>query len=249
MTTARDIIESALRKIHVLGVGSSLSGEEADQALDALNTMIASLSVEGMMIYAETIESFSLVSGTSTYTIGTGGDFNTSRPTVIKSATVNLGDDDIRLSLIDFIQYSSIPDKTNGGDPTALYYDANYSLGNIKVWPVPISNGTLTLYSEKPLTEFTDLNTDFAMPPEYKRHLIYALAVELGPEYEREPSPTIIRIANQSKRAIKAQNNKNNNYVSYITIPVGNGLVRIGFDTNESSGGGGFSSGFSGGFN
>ena len=79
MVTARKIINSAFRKIHVLGVGSTLSAEEANDALDTLNAMLASWSAEGDLIFTETVEEFPCTEA-ETYTMGVGGDFDTVAP-------------------------------------------------------------------------------------------------------------------------------------------------------------------------
>jgi len=216
MTTAREIVEAALRKISAIGIGQSLPAEEADQALTALNTLIASWSAEGNMIYAETSETFNITANDGSYTIGTGADFNTSRPLVIQSAYVTLSGDDYPLDLVDFKEYALIGDKTQQGTPEELYYDAGFPTGTIKLWPYPNEAGTITLYSQKALTGFSTLNTSFAMPGEYERALIYNLGIEMAPEYEKEPSMTVMRIAHQSKEIVSTQNTRNDTNVSRV---------------------------------
>lgn len=242
MTTARDIIQSALRKIAVLGVGSSLSGEEAADALDALNALIASWSTQGSMIYIETAETFNLTANDGTYSMGPSGDFNTSRPLSIQAVTVDVTGDDYKLKNIDQREYAAIGNKIEQGDPCYYYHNGGYPLDTIRLWPIPSTNGTITIWSEKALTEFTDLNTTFALPPEYKRALIYNLAIELAPEYEKEPSNTVWRIANQSRKFVTNQNRKNDEFVSTLNTPSGNGWCS-GVSDSDSSGSGGGSTG------
>ena len=215
MTTARDIIEAALRKIHVLGRGQSLSNEEAQDCLDALNSMLDSWSVEGNLVFTETIETFNLT-GAASYTIGSGATFDTTRPVDIVAAYVTSGNTDYTLSKYDQRQYAMISDKTTGGIPAIYYYNGGYPTGTIYLSPVPSGVSTITLHSYKPLSSFASLNATFTMPPGYERALIYNSAVEFGPEYEREASPSVKAIAEESKSAVIKSNTQNENYISRV---------------------------------
>lgn len=213
MATARDIVTSALRKIHVIGLGASLDSDEADQALSTLNDMLTSYSAEGAMIFDETLESFSLTANQSSYTVGSGLDFNTTAPLYIMNAYVRQGTIDYPLKIVDSNQYSAIAQKSlSGSVPLVLYYDSNYSSPKIYLYPVPASADTLYMTSAKALTEFTDLDTAFAMPAHYKAMLVHNLAVWIAPEYEREASPTIQGIAARTKKTVIAQNRRNEHF-------------------------------------
>lgn len=219
MTTARDIVKGALRKISAMGIGQSLQAEEANDALILLNVMLSSLSVQGDLVYSETQESFALTGGDGEYTIGSGGDFDTVRPTRIDAVTVTQGDVDYSLNKIDKVAYSQISQKDIGGISGSYYYDAGYPLGTIRLYTVPEGVTTIKIYSEKPLAQFADLDAVFSMPQEYESMLIYNLAVWIAPEYEREAPPTVSRVAKQTLTAIRAQNNKNGRRVAYIDVP------------------------------
>lgn len=226
MTTARDIIESALRKIQVLGRGQSLSADLADNGLNALNQMLDSWSIEGGNVFTETRESFALTSGQGSYTIGSGGDFNTAKPYVITSAFVRVSGTDYPLQLIDSTQYASLYDKDlSSAFPEFLYFDNNYPLSNIILWQVPATASTLHIYSQKPLSNLAGLTTELSLPKGYERALIYNLAVELAPEYEKEASMTVYRIANESKDALITYNTRNeNNQASGDAMFINNSL-------------------------
>lgn len=209
MTTMRDIINSAMRKINVLGVGSTLEEEEVNDAFESLKGMVASWSTNGALIYTETTETFPLT-GSVSYTIGSGADFNTVVPRDIKSAYVTYAGYDIPVDIIGSKTYSTITDKDETGTPDKIFFDSNYPTANIYVWPVGYSGTTLTITSEKPLTEITSLDDVFSMPPEYERALKFNLAIEVAPEYEAEASPTVRQIASRSLKNIERQNRKNN---------------------------------------
>lgn len=91
MTTALGIIKSAMRKVGVLTKTENPSADEAQDGLEMLNDLLSSFSNDSMVIYARYSEDFTLSGGTGSYTIGTGGAFNTARPVKIISAFIRLG--------------------------------------------------------------------------------------------------------------------------------------------------------------
>lgn len=216
MTTARDIIKSALRKIAVLGTGASLDSNEAEDARRLLNSMLSSWSVEGNLVYVETKETFNLTTA-RIYTIGSGADFDTVRPINIKSAYVSQGGTDYPITSYNNAQYSHLSNKdTTSGIPDVYYYDGDFPTAKVYLYPAPNSVATITLNSIKPLMSFPDLTTDFALPEEYLLAIEYNLAVLIAPEYEREASPTVKQTANLSKETVGAQASKYN-YAKSIT--------------------------------
>ena len=218
MSTARDIIKDALRKIHVLGTGSSLDATEANDALSVLNDMLAMISAQGGFIYQETKETFNLVGNQGVYTIGTGQDFNTSPPLDIKAAFITIGSTDYSLEKYDEKEYARIAQKDISGYIGGVYYyDANHPIANIFIYPVP-TTGTITLYSRKYLSSFDDLDTVYELPDYYRTMLVYNLAEWIAPEYEvMEVSPIIKRISKRSRDAVTAQNKRNNRPTSRLT--------------------------------
>lgn len=216
MTTARDLIEQAMKKINVLGVGSTLTAEDAADGLSTLNNMISSWSVEGGFVYNDTRETFPLVNGQETYTIGSGGDFDTVKPYEIQAVYVTQGVTDYPLTDFDQKQYALITQKDILGVPNIFYFDNNFPLSNILLYPVPSNTTSISIYSTKILTSFTGLTNDISLPAGYDHALIYNLAVELAPNYEKEASPTVQRIAGDSKAVVYASNAGQENDVLYV---------------------------------
>lgn len=231
MTTARQIVTDALYKINVLGTGQSLSAEDADRGFRTLNQMLSTWSVEGNMVYIITKETFNLT-GAASYTIGSGADFNTTRPTDIVSAYTTSGTTDYPLTQYDVRQYSNIDQKNIGSIPEIFYYDGNFPIATLFLYPKPTSVSTITLYSNKVLTQFASLDSTLDIPPEYETALIYNLALWLCGDFEREPRAQVVKVANSSKKTVERQNlrntstkiadlgvpNSNNNNYSYYNI-------------------------------
>ena len=120
----------------------------------------------------------------------------------------------------DVRQYSGLSDKTTGSIPEIFYYDGNYPTATIFLYPVPSSVNTITLYSKKALTQFASLDSTLILPPEYETALVYNLAVWVAPEYEREPSRQVQKIAAKSLMAVERQNLRNTSVnISTITVP------------------------------
>lgn len=205
MTTARDIIKKALQKIGSLVKSESPSADEATDGLSSLNALLDSWSNDSLSIYARTWETFNLVGGTASYTIGSSGVFNTTRPTNIVSAYVTLGTTNYPLTIFDDEAWATISVPTLQNIPQFLNYDNSYPLGIIRLFNVPSSAMPIFLLTEKPLTSFATLDTALSMPPGTERALIYNLAVELAPEYSQKPDEMVIKIAMESLGLLKAK--------------------------------------------
>jgi hypothetical protein len=202
-TTARTIITRAMQKIGVLVKSEPPSADEADDALASLNALIASWSNDSLNVYARTWENFPL-SAAASYTIGTGGTFNTTRPMDIIEAHVRSGSIDYPLGIITDEAYNSISYKNLSGIPEFLNYSNAYPLSIIRLYPIDTSQ-TLYILSEKAVTGFATLDTAFSLPDGWERALIYNLALELAPEYQQQPDPSVVKIAGESLGAIRTK--------------------------------------------
>lgn len=199
MTTALNIITKAMLKAGILTKTEVPAADEANDALDALNDMLASWSNNSLLITARVTESFTLSAGVGEYTIGDNQDFDTVRPIKIIESHVRQGQIDYpSMYLAPDEVYQGLQLKTIQSIPELLNYTNNYPYGIIKLYPYPSIDYLLFLTSEKELSRFT-LNQTVNLAPGWNRALIYNLAVELCPEYGQKVDPMLLEIANKSK--------------------------------------------------
>jgi hypothetical protein len=202
MTTALELITGAARLIGIVRKGEALDNDEAVDGLEALNQMLESWTNSTLLVNARIRESFTLVGGTASYSIGTGQTFNTTRPNIITEAFIRDGSIDTPLTIISDEQYDSVSFKTGQGLPQFLNYTPSYPYGTIKLYNTPGSAYGLHILSEKPLTEFASLATDIELPAGWKRALRFNLAVEIAPEFSQQVPAEVVEIAQQSKALI-----------------------------------------------
>lgn len=194
-----------MRKAGILTTGQEPTADEANDALDSLNDLLASLFNENLIVYGRSVESFTLTASQASYTIGSGGDFNTTRPNAIASAYVRIGNIDYPLEpYMDTLYDENTALKTLSTIPNSYVYENTYPLGRFTLYPVPASGWTLYLRLEKPVTELT-LDSTVSMPPGWNQFLIYKLATILAPEYGQQIDANVALIANQSKEALELQ--------------------------------------------
>lgn len=207
MASALDMIKRSMRLIHALAEGESPTATEANDALEALNTMLDSWSLESFFVYQINQEALTWASGNSSRTIGSGGNFNTTRPTRIEDGFTRINNIDYPYRVVSKEHYDGIVDKTTQSTyPEVVYFKQESPLGTIYGWPVPSESISFYLNSWKQLQQFTSLTTDIALPAGYKRAIEFNLAVELGPEFEMDVPDSVIRIAAESKSAVKRSN-------------------------------------------
>jgi hypothetical protein len=203
--TVMQLIKSSLRLAKVLDSNNIPDTEMMIDALESFQTMVDGWSSEGLMVFSTTREDLAL--GTSaSYTIGTGGTFNTVRPEQILGAYVSQGGVDYPVDITDAAKYRDIGNKGLSGIPSSLYYNPTYPLGTIYLAPVPSGGGTLHIDSLKPLTEPATLNTALSFPPGYKRAFKFNLAVELAGEYGIPLTPEIVALATHTLDRIQSKN-------------------------------------------
>jgi len=207
VTTAGDIVRKALGLILYLGQQDTVSSGDEQEAFDALNLMLESLRLERLACFAQRQQNFPLTSGTATYTVGPSGTFNTDRPIKLIDAFVLHQTVRFPIRLVSQQQMNGVSVPSIQGMPSTLFYDPQIPLGSITLYPVPFQAGMqlyFTSYLE--IQSFASTTDLLALPPGYKKMLIFNLAVDIAPSFGRPPTPEILRGAMQSKAAVKRIN-------------------------------------------
>ncbi|MFA5377098.1 MAG: hypothetical protein WC455_15210 [Dehalococcoidia bacterium] len=204
-TTAHDLIKSALRLCGALDTAQSPEADLSADSLEALQYILDFWSSQGLMIYAQTRESLA-ITGAASYTIGPGGDFDTTRPEQIAGAYVSSGGLDYPLKIIGPADYGDLAQKSLGGTPDRLFYNPENPLGKIYLYPLGAAGDTLSIYTLKPLTEPTALTDTIVFPPGYKRTIKLNLYVDLAAEFGRPVDAMLYKELTDAKEAIMAKN-------------------------------------------
>ena len=207
MVTA-DLIRATLRLIGAISSSETPAADESSDALEALNLMLGSWGAS-RFLSASTGKVTHTCNGSTSYTIGVGGDINTTRPTAIYNAYWSTGGLDYPLTFLDYSDYQDIGIKNIGSIPEYIVLKPDNPLSTIFLFPVP-ANGTLTLDNVRPATDLT-LADDLPYPPEWIRALKFNLAVEIAPEYGFAVSPEIAALAQDSKAIVMR---------SMVTVPL-----------------------------
>lgn len=176
----RQLLRAAMR---VIGVAEGADAQAYADALESCNSMLKLWAARGRVTHHIITEPFPLVVGQESYTIGIGGNFDTSRPSEVAGGfTRDTNNVDLQIHPVDREQYNLNPNKTVRGRPRHIYYNPTYPLAVVHLQPVPDLAYTLSLDSVKPLTTLVSLDSDINLPPEYEEAIKYNLAVRLAPE-------------------------------------------------------------------
>lgn len=207
MTTAQTIIKRVLRGIGVTASGEDPTADEYADSLETLNAMIDSWSVDRLFIFAGLQESFALTANQYSYTIGSSGNFNTTRPTSISHAFLRVSNIDYDLDILDDSKYAGISTKsTSTGYPQFLNYSATMPLGTIDLWPVPQAGMTLFIQSPTQLTQFATLATNVVLAPGYEEAIFYGLMMRLVSGGFGVMSPLQIELGKAAIERVKTNN-------------------------------------------
>jgi hypothetical protein len=211
VATALDIIDRSLRLLGQIGSGETASSDEAADGLEAVNALAESWRNERLMCFAMQEESLTLSDGTASYTIGTSGTLNTTRPVAIEEAWIVDNNVSYPVRLITEEEYAAISDKTTESDwPEVALYRPSIasSQATLIVWPLPNATRTMKLLTRVVFSGFALTSTTVLLPPGWERALAYNLAAEWAPEFQVSPSAEVVQMARESKGNIKRTNHR-----------------------------------------
>ena len=204
--SGEDICIRALRLLGAVPAGQSPSADDLADAFTSLNDLIDAWRVDSLTILTNDRAVFPLTVGKggpdNPYTIGPGGDFDRQRPVFLSNAGIitqalSANPIELPINVLTVEQYQLVPVKTTQSAlPTALYYDFSFidGLGRIYFWPILTQAGVkVSLYCPtNVLTEFATPTTPYDFAPAYVRALRFNLAMDLAPDYNMEPSSTVV---------------------------------------------------------
>jgi hypothetical protein len=216
-TTALDVITDAFLMLGVYGPGDTIATIDQTTGLQVLNDMLDVWSNESLATFCILENNFPVVSGQQSYTIGpSAAQITATRPISILEdpGTVFVRDSnniDYPMEVYPRDKWNVIGDKfVTGNIPEVLFYDPQFPLGVINLWPIPNLGGyTVYFDSYQQLGAFATVSTAFSFPPGYKRAMGTNLAVELKPYYaDGQLDPVIVKSAADTKGSIKRSNRR-----------------------------------------
>lgn len=210
MTTVRDILFDAALNIGVVAAGDAMEASVSSDLLRFLNRMISSWANEELMCYTVDRQTFNLVGGVQSYTIGVGGAFNTAypvRPGQINLASVIVNGVEIPIDILNDEQWRDITLKTVSSTfPLQMWANGNHPLDVLYFWPIPTVANQLILSTWGQITAFPTVNTVVTLPQGYEDALVANLSVRIAPMFGKQPDPYLLSLAASSKARIKSMN-------------------------------------------
>jgi hypothetical protein len=209
--TLGDILLATLRVLHVLAPGEVPTAAELADAVQAYAMMMAEWSSSGYTIYSPYSEDFPLVANLQSYRIGAGAvapDFDTVRPSGVHDNAYVRDDEgvDSPVKLIGPDQWNDIAYKATNGQPYWWMYRPDYPYGTIFLYPTPDKPYDFFFTSEKELVYITDTTTTISLPGYYLNAIKFNLALNIAPEYEKEPSALVQRRAKETMAVVERRN-------------------------------------------
>lgn len=208
MATALDMLKRSMRLIGALGAGEDPTAAEGADGLSALNNMLDAWWAKTLAVYYTQDETFSWAAGQSVRTMGSGGNFATTRPARITGAYQRLSSSDYPIEILrSRAEYDSLVTKSTGSDLiTKIYPEMRAALVYLYAYPVPSTTAEVHIQSLARLQSFAGLSTNVSLPPGYQRAIEYNLALEIAPEYQVQIPPLVMTNAASSLRGIKRAN-------------------------------------------
>ncbi len=212
-TTPSDIINLALKTANVIGVGQTPLAQDTNDCFNQLNMMMAQWQRRRYMVYNLVTVGLQ-ATGALTYSVGTGGDFNITRPVKLESAFFRMNKNtplpvDYPLEVLRAQEdYNRISIKNLNAFPQYAYYNTGFPLGELYVWPVPNNQYEIFISVMVQLEAFQTINDQIVLPPEYLDALHWNLARRICVMYGLPITPELTGYAEASMRAIEEVNSQ-----------------------------------------
>jgi hypothetical protein len=204
--TGTEVITAAFQELGIVVSGGSPNANDLAWGLGKMNRMLKSWSADGINLHYRVEESFSLVSGTPSYTIGSGATFDTVRPATIEQAFIRDSNHDYQMGIRPAAEYWTLTEKTTEDRPLKLYYDPAYPNGTIYLYYTPNSAYSMHIVSQKPLLTYVSAATEIVLPGEYEDALVLNLAIRFASRYGKVVSADLRLGAKEAFGNVRAMN-------------------------------------------
>lgn len=215
MATAQQLLTRAAKAIRYIGRTEVLTAQDATDGLDTMNALLGSWDGENYMSYAQETITHTLTANTSSYTIGSGGDINTTRPDYINQAWIRDSNAlDYPMTILPQDRWNRIGMKSITSQiPTTMFYDSQYPLGIINIFPAPLAAYEFRATAIIQQKQFSTLTHALSAPAPYERAVILNTAIELVNVgftcgLDEKEFATLINTASDAKANLKRNNIK-----------------------------------------
>lgn len=213
MALVSDLIVSVMQLMGALTQGETPNTDEQTSIFNRLNELIDAWNTDRLNIFTVQSALYGLVASKGTYQIGPGAaDFNVARPVNVETAHVVSGAGiRSKMDMLNSLEWAAIKEKTvQALMPYRFYYDAQFPIANINIWPQPsLAAGGATnieLFTWQPLAAFASVSSVVSLPPAYLKAIRYNLAVDLAPDFGLQLQPQVAPIATASKQEMRMLN-------------------------------------------
>jgi hypothetical protein len=211
--SARQIGTTALRLLGVASAEQPLSADMAQSALEALNTLLDAWSTERLLTWTRPRILLQLVPSKDQYSWGlvagetTPADIPHPAPVRLEIALVHIGGspaEEWPLQILTQEDYENLVwfKTLESSYVECVYLEDTVPYNVLHVYPVPTGGHTLILLPWQAHSPYASWDAVLEWPAGYQRAFTANLAIELAPQYGVEPSPTLLRMADESKRAL-----------------------------------------------
>src|SRR3954447_13851557 len=163
-----DLFKQALRLARItLKAGRGPGTDQKAEALTAANSMLGRWSANRLTAFQIVEETFTLVAGTKSYTIGPSGAFDTTRPQRIERANLITSTDARQhIEVVDVDRWAKVYTQNTQGQPDILYNDRGSPLSTLYFNNSPDANYQVELYQWKAFARFAAGTDTITFPPE-----------------------------------------------------------------------------------
>lgn len=211
--TFQHIAQDVFEQMKVYAPGVTIIDADAQRALRECNTMLDEWSNDTLTCIANLEQNLQLQIGKQQYTVGSGGDLNGPRPLQIRTgpgAAYLMDSNNIRyqVNVIEQDQWNQIGLLTVTSQlPDTLFYDPQFPLGLLNVFPLPLAAYNLYFDSRIQFADIAGLATQFSLPPGFMSAIKNNLVIRLWPFYKTgDPTPLLIGLATDSLAKVKRTN-------------------------------------------
>ncbi len=220
MALVSAISTQALIEIGVLDPSETITSVQQAICLDRIQTMIDEWAADRVTLSKQLRTTFTMPSGTSEITIGTGGTVNlaSGRPMFVNTINYVIPASspavEVPIGQMDEDAYAALSIKSLASAyPLQSFYQTNISdvFGVLFLWPKVTQDVTIAIYTPQAVTVPASAATDLIGPPGYRSAFLYGLAERLLSAFAVSPNdvPMLVGPNGLSARAWQAMTRPN----------------------------------------